>query len=258
MKQPDTSALRERLAGYTSEQDIQELDGLTEKINGQINGLHNLLDEIKDLREEMHGIHESLRHTLQRERTAFNALTAAKDSAENIVDGISNAIVKAEQHTVIKAEVSTAELEKINQWSAAHIKAEEEIWTRQSKKLARYLSKNEGIWLSSRWLIFMIIVQAVSYFAVIFWAIFCNFFPLAYIHDNCTSRLILCRNILGNILQTLTLYVQMHEAPGTAEGFFFHFSITADTTVILRLFSVSGGIFPVRRFIFPPMSAALR
>lgn len=165
---------RKRLAGYTSEQDIQELDGLTEKISGQINGLHNLLDEIKDLREEMHGIHESLRHTLQRERTAFNALTAAKDSAENIVDGISNAIVKAEQHTVIKAEVSTAELEKINQWSAAHIKAEEEIWTRQSKKLARYLSKNEGIWLSSRWLIFMIIVQAVSYFAVIFWAIFCN------------------------------------------------------------------------------------
>ena len=139
MKQPDTSALRERLAGYTSEQDIQELDGLTE-----------------------------------RERTAFNALTAAKDSAENIVDGISNAIVKAEQHTVIKAEVSTAELEKINQWSAAHIKAEEEIWTRQSKKLVRCLSKNEGIWLSSRWLIFMIIVQAVSYFAVIFWAIFCN------------------------------------------------------------------------------------
>lgn len=127
MKQPDTSALRERLAGYTSEQDIQELDGLTEKISGQINGLHNLLDEIKDLREEMHGIHESLRHTLQRERTAFNALTAAKDSAENIVDGICNAIVKAEQHTVIKAEVSTAELEKINQWSAAHIKAEEEI-----------------------------------------------------------------------------------------------------------------------------------
>lgn len=122
----------------------------------------------------MHGIHESLRHTLQRERTAFNALTAAKDSAENIVDGICNAIVKAEQHTVIKAEVSTAELEKINQWSAAHIKAEEEIWTRQSKKLVRCLSKNEGIWLSSRWLIFMIIVQAVSYFAVIFWAIFCN------------------------------------------------------------------------------------
>ena len=39
------------------------------------------------------------------------------------------------------------------------------------------------------------------------------------------------------------------EAPGTAEGFFFHFSITADTTVILRLSSVTGGTFPARRFI---------
>lgn len=48
-------------------------------------------------------------------------------------------------------------------------------------------------------------------------------------------------------------YIHLHflkkkEAPGTAEGFFFHFSITADTTVILRLFSVSGGIFPARWF----------
>ncbi|WP_418165401.1 hypothetical protein, partial [Alistipes putredinis] len=52
------------------------------------------------------------------------------------------------------------------------------------------------------------------------------------------------------------------EAPGTAEGFFFillsHFSITADTTVILRLFSVSGGTFPARRFTVPSMLAMLR
>ena len=42
---------------------------------------------------------------------------------------------------------------------------------------------------------------------------------------------------VGFTLQSLTLYVQMHEAPGTAEGFFFillsHFSITADTTVTI-------------------------
>ena len=56
---------------------------------------------------------------------------------------------------------------------------------------------------------------------------------------------------VGFTLQSLTLYVQMHEAPGTAEGFFFHFSITADTTVILRLSSVTGGTFPARRFTVP-------
>lgn len=38
-------------------------------------------------------------------------------------------------------------------------------------------------------------------------------------------------------------FSQKKEAPGTAEGFFFHFSITADTTVILRLYSVSSGTF---------------
>jgi hypothetical protein len=43
-------------------------------------------------------------------------------------------------------------------------------------------------------------------------------------------------------------FSQKKEAPGTAEGFFFHFSITADTTVILQLFSVTGGTFPARWF----------
>ena len=46
MKQPDTSALRERLADYTPEQelkqDMQDLDELTEKVSGQIIALRNL------------------------------------------------------------------------------------------------------------------------------------------------------------------------------------------------------------------------
>lgn len=107
MKQPDTAALRERLANYTPdrqfEQDKEELDELTEKIYGQIMALRNLLREINTLKEELHGIHGSLKHTQQRERKAFDVLLAVKDSADNIVDGICNAIVKAEQNTIIPA-----------------------------------------------------------------------------------------------------------------------------------------------------------
>ena len=48
MKQPDTAALRERLANYTPEeelkQDMQELDGLLQEVNCQIVGLRNLLE----------------------------------------------------------------------------------------------------------------------------------------------------------------------------------------------------------------------
>ena len=175
MKQPDTAALRERLANHTPEdesaQDKQELEGLLQEINNQITELRNLLGEINAIKEELHGIHGSLKHTVQRERTAFNALIAAKDSADNIVDSINNAIVKAEQHTVIRAKVGTDELAKVHQCTARHIKAEEELLEKHSNKMAKHLQSNEGIWLSNRWLIFMVIVLTVSYFAVILWAV---------------------------------------------------------------------------------------
>lgn len=175
MKQPDTAALRERLANYTPEneleQDKQELDGLLQEVNYQLIEFRNLLKEINALKEELHDIHGSLKHTVQRERTAFNALLAAKDSADNIVDGISHAITKAEQNTVIRATVSADELAKVHQCTAQHIKAEEELLEKHSSKMAKRLQNNEGIWLSNRWLIFVVIVLAVSYLAVILWAV---------------------------------------------------------------------------------------
>ena len=163
MKQPDTAALRERLANYSPEdelvQDKQELEEL-----------RNLLSEINSLKEELHGIHGSFKHTVQRERTAFKALVAAKDSADNIVEGISRAIFKAEQHTVIRATIGTEELAKVHQCVAYHIKAEEELQERHSNKMVKRLQSNEGIWLSTRWFIFVVIVLAVSYLAVLVWA----------------------------------------------------------------------------------------
>ena len=176
MKQPDTAALRERLANYTPEdeleQDKRELNGLFQEINCQLIEFRNLLKEINALKEELHGIHGSLKHTLQRERTAFNALVAAKDSADNIVDGISRAIVKAEQHTVIHAKIDTDELKKVRQCTAQHIKAEEELLEKHSNKMAKRLQSNEGVWLSTPWLIFTLVVLAISYLAVILWAIY--------------------------------------------------------------------------------------
>lgn len=155
MKQPDTAALRERLANYTPEDELkenkQELDGLLQEVNCQLIEFRNLLKEINALKEELHEIHGSLKHTVQRERTAFNALVAAKDSADNIVDGISRAIVKAEQNTVIRATVGTDELTKVHQCTAQHIKAEEELLEKHSSKMAKRLHSNEGIWLSNFW-----------------------------------------------------------------------------------------------------------
>lgn len=175
MKQPDTAALRERLANYTPEdkleQDKQELDGLLQEVNCQLIEFRKLLKGINALKEELHSIHGSLKHTVQRERTAFNALIAAKDNADNIVDGISRAIVKAEQNTVIRAKIDTDELTKVHQCTARHIKAEEELLEKHRNKMTKRLQSNEGIWFSTRWLVFVMIVLAVSYLAVILWAV---------------------------------------------------------------------------------------
>lgn len=175
MKQPDTAALRERLANYTPEeelkQDMQELDGLLQEVNYQTVELRNLLNEIQALKEELHGIHGSLKHTVQRERAAFKALEAAKESADNIVDGISNAIVKAERNTVIHAEVDDSELAKVNQCSANHIKAEKKLLEEHSKELAKHLQNNEGIWISNRWLTMLTIVYVICYLAILLWAL---------------------------------------------------------------------------------------
>lgn len=171
MKQPDTAALRERLANYTPEDELEqnklELEGLLQEvINCQLIELRNLLNEINLLKVELHGIHGSLKHTVQRERTAFNALVAAKDSADNIVDGISRAIVKAEQHTVIHAKIGTDELAKVHQCTAQHIKAEEELLEKHSVKMTKRLQSNGGIWLSDKWLCLWIIVQVIFCLAV--------------------------------------------------------------------------------------------
>lgn len=177
MRQPDTSALRERLANYTPEQELeedkQELEGLLLEVNCQIAELRNLLKEINELKAELHGIHGSLMHTAKRERAAFNALDAAKDSADNIVNGICNAIVKAERNTVIPAKIGTDELGKVNQCSAAHIKAEEELLEKHRNKLARHLRDNEGVWLSNHWMNILLVVHAICVFAAILW-VYCR------------------------------------------------------------------------------------
>ena len=37
--------------------------------------------------------------------------------------------------------------------------------------MTKRLQSNEGIWFSTRWLVFVMIVLAVSYLAVILWAV---------------------------------------------------------------------------------------
>lgn len=147
-----------------------DIDGLIGDINNESkvaqeeNKLEQKIKELKDVRLE-------LETATRKMEAATLALKTATDSADNIISGICRAIVKAEQNTVIRAKIDTDELAKVRQCTANHIKAEKELLERHSDKMAKHLQNNEGVWLSTPWLIFTLSVLAISYLAVILWAV---------------------------------------------------------------------------------------
>lgn len=147
-----------------------DIDGLIGGINNESkvaqeeSKLEQKIKELKDVRLELEAA------TRKMEEATFTLKTAT-DSANNIISGICRAIVKAEQNIVIRAKIGTDELAEVHQCTAKHIKAEEELLEKHSDKMAKHLQNNEGVWLSTSWLIFTLVVLAISYLAVILWTV---------------------------------------------------------------------------------------
>lgn len=175
MKQPDTAELRERLASFTPEKELEEntrkLEGLLQGTARVIDVTREMLQEISAAKKEIHGIHMDLMHTVRQERDVCDDLSVAKKSADNIADEICGAVIDTMRNTVIKAKLDTGELEKLRQYTAAHIKAEEELLENHRIKLARHLRGNDGVWLSTRWLVYTIITVVILFSTVILWAV---------------------------------------------------------------------------------------
>lgn len=96
MRQPDTSALRERLASYTPgqelEQDTQKLDGLLQESNRRIAELHNLLKEIKAVKVE-----EARQQRLEQRNDALaNEFRRLKPEIADAHKNLENLITKLE------------------------------------------------------------------------------------------------------------------------------------------------------------------
>lgn len=87
MKQPDTSALRERLNNYTPgqelEQDKQEFEGLLLEVNCQIAELRNLLKEINAVKEELEKINQCSVSHIKAEEARRQRLEQRNDALAN-------------------------------------------------------------------------------------------------------------------------------------------------------------------------------
>ena len=73
------------------------------------------LTEIREAKEALLKIHQDLQDAIKAERDAAMILKTAIDSSGNIINGICNAIVKAEQNTRFKATIKSEHLAQLQQ-----------------------------------------------------------------------------------------------------------------------------------------------
>ena len=129
MKQPDTAALRERLANYTPE----------EETDRQIAELRDLLKEI----------------------------SAVKDSMADIITGFTHAVADLQKKDIgarvhpdtLKAlnEICTNFVVEVGKQLMAHRDRQLELQKEHEERIARMLERNKGVWVSDGWMKILIV-----------------------------------------------------------------------------------------------------
>ena len=142
------------------------------------------LTEIREAKEALLKIHQDLQDAIKAERDAAMILKTAIDSSGNIINGICNAIVKAEQNTQFKATIKSEHLAQLQQLLNQAI----ETWknmlennrSEQTKMLKEHesnmrkiLRRNEGVWFSDFWMKVLVIFLFV-YTVVLGLVVYCS------------------------------------------------------------------------------------
>lgn len=126
------------------------------------------LAEVREAKEELLKIHQCLQDAIKAENDAARVLKAAIGSSDNIINGIYNAIVKAEQHTQFKATIKSEHLAQLQQlidkaieaWKTLlenHRSEQASMLTEHEANMRKILRRNEGIWFSDFWMKFLLI-----------------------------------------------------------------------------------------------------
>lgn len=131
-----------------------------------------LLVEIRETKDVLLKIHQDLQDSIKAESDAAVALKAAIGSSDNIINGICNAIVKAERNTQFKATIKSEHLallqqsidKAINTWKTVlenHRSEQAKILTEHESNIRKILKRNEGIWFSDFWMKVLVIFLLV-------------------------------------------------------------------------------------------------
>ena len=142
------------------------------------------LTEIREAKEALLKIHQDLQDAIKAERDAAMILKTAIDSSGNIINGICNAIVKAEQNTQFKATIKSEHLAQLQQllnqaietWKNMlenHRSEQAKMLTEHEFNMRKILRRNEGVWFSDFWMKVLVIFLFV-YTVVLGVVVYCS------------------------------------------------------------------------------------
>lgn len=126
------------------------------------------LAEVREAKDALVKIHQDLQDAIKAERDAAMILKTAIDSSDNIINGICNAIVKAERDTQFKATIKSEHLAQLQELSNQAIKTwktmlenhrseQAKMLTEHESNMRKILRRNEGVWFSDFWMKVLVI-----------------------------------------------------------------------------------------------------
>lgn len=142
--------------------------GISHEIEAEKQDADKRLTEIREAKEALLKIHQDLQDAIKAERDAAMILKTAIDSSGNIINGICNAIVKAEQNTQFKATIKSEHLTQLQQllnqaietWKTMlenHRSEQAKMLTEHEFSMRKILRRNEGVWFSDFWMKVLVI-----------------------------------------------------------------------------------------------------
>ena len=142
------------------------------ELEAEMQDVDKRLTEIREAKETLLKIHQDLQDAIKAEGEAVVVLKEAISSSNNIINGICNAIVKAEQNPQFKATIKSEHLAQLQQLLNQAI----ETWkmlTEHESSMRKILRRNEGVWFSDFWMKVLVIFLFV-YTVVLGLVVYCS------------------------------------------------------------------------------------
>ncbi len=124
------------------------------------------LKEICEIKETLLKIQQDLQDAIKAEGNASVVLKKAISNSNSIVNGICNAITKAEQNTEFRATIKSEHFTQLQQLLNQSVKTtmlenhhseQTKMLTDHESNIRKILKRNEGIWFSDFWMKVLVI-----------------------------------------------------------------------------------------------------